>query len=798
MVVRSRVSAGRRMLGGPNTKGSTRDVLPSAFASGIGKRWVAPHLDGNSRYMKRIFHKWFVGIQLGSMLLAGCHPTQPYFLRERSSLSQYLDHAQRIEVPDLEINPPAEATHAVEPLSLDNQQFEFLDVTLEECISYALVNSKLIRTVPGTQRQNVDIAANILSTPGQQLSTIYDPAIAATTTSPQQIVVDQNGNRVLPRGAARANQVGGVEDALSEFDAQFSAFFSYNNTDRARNVGEDNPYNPTPFQGRDSTGQMALSKRMATGGIVTARSQSIYSYNNIATDGPGRAVPSDYTQVLEFQVQHPLLRGRGTSVNRIPVILARINEDLSLVDFEERVRNLVRDVEYAYWDLYQAYWNVENARIARDSAAKAYHIAFEKLQKGAAGTTEAQAKFTYHDFQAQLDSALAGGGALGGDPGLFGREQALRVLIGWASTDGRLIRPSDKPAIGMAQFDFDEALNEMLNRSVDLRRQRWLIKQRELEVISSKNQMLANVDLSLIYRYIGVGASLLDDGGNGPFPPNPRTVPAPSAWEELLGGNYQEAAVRLDFLPNPIGARRAHNDVRNKQLALARDHALLEEKEIAATHRISQVLRELNSNYIQMTEQLAALSAADRWVKLYQEKFNAGDANVEQIMDLLLRAQQSRANAGRNYVRALSEYNKSITEVHMLKGSLLEYNNITLEEGLWPEKAYWDAGERSRERSAARTLPSGASRPSLSSRGELPQSLGTANDAATPGVLPSNFQQNPPAVNTQPTSPSQSSPTQPAPFQPVPAVEPSERVPLKKASSRKASAPESPKFDWGS
>lgn len=189
--------------------------------------------------MKRIFHKWFVGIQLGSMLLAGCHPTQPYFLRERSSLSQYLDHAQRIEVPDLEINPPAEATHAVEPLSLDNQQFEFLDVTLEECISYALVNSKLIRTVPGTQRQNVDVAANILSTPGQQLSTIYDPAIAATTTSPQQIVVDQNGNRVLPRGAARANQVGGVEDALSEFDAQFSAFFSYNNTDRARNVGED-------------------------------------------------------------------------------------------------------------------------------------------------------------------------------------------------------------------------------------------------------------------------------------------------------------------------------------------------------------------------------------------------------------------------------------------------------------------------------------------------------------------------------------------------------------------------------
>lgn len=736
--------------------------------------------------MKRTFHKWFIGLQIGSVMLAGCHPTQPHYLRDRAHFAEYLQHAQQIEIPDLEIDPAPEATDALEPLTLDNQKYEFLDLTLEECVSYALVNSKLIRTIPGTQRQNVDIAANILSTPSQQQSSVYDPAIAATTTSPQQIAVDQNGNRVLPRGASRANQVGGVEDALSEFDAQFSAFFSYNNTDRARNVGENNPFNPTPFRGRDSTGQMALSKRMATGGVVSARSQSIYSYNNIETSGPGRAVPSDYTQILEFQVQHPLLRGRGTSVNRIPVVLARINEDLSLVDFEERVRNLVRDVEFAYWDLYQSYWNVENARIARDSAAKAYHIAYEKLQKGAAGTTEAQAKYTYHDFQAQLDAALAGGAALGGDPGLFGREQTLRILMGWASSDGRLVRPSDKPAIGMAQFDFDGSINEMLSRSVDLRRQRWIIKQRELELLSAKNQMLANVDLSFIYRYVGVGSSLLDQGGNGPFPPEPRTNPSPSAWEELLGGDFQEAAVRLDFLPNPIGARRASNDVRNKQLTLARDHALLEEKEIAATHRISQVLRELNSNYIQMTEQLAALSAADRWVKLYQEKFNAGESGAEQIMDLLLRAQQSRANAGRNYARALSEYNKSIVEVHMLKGSLLEYNNISLEEGLWPEKAYWDSSERTRERSAARTLANGASRPTLSSRGELPQNLGTANQAATARSTTT--------TTTTPT-PSEVKPTkEPADRAPL---EPSEAIPLKKASGRKLQAPPAPKFNWG-
>jgi outer membrane protein TolC len=686
-----------------------------------------------SRLMKRIIKKWLVGVHIACIALTGCHPTQPYFIRERGDLAHYLDQAQKIEIPDLEIDPIPEATQTFEPITLDNQKFEFLDVSLEECVSYALANAKILQTLPGYQRQALDISSVILASPSQQLSSIYDPAIAATTTNSQPIVVDGNGNRVLPRGVARANQVGGVEDALSEFDAQVSSFLAYNNTDRARNV-VDNQFNRSLFRGNDGSAQLALSKRLATGGVVTARSQSIYSFNNIPTQSEnpinlGRVIPSDYTQVLEAQVLHPLMRNRGTLVNRIPIVLARINEDISLVQFEERVRNLVRDVEYAYWDLYQAYWNVENARIARDSAAQAYHIAHEKSKKGLASTTEAQARVTFHEFQAQLDAALGGSNVQGQEPGLFGREQSLRLLLGWAATDGRLIRPSDKPTIGLVEFDFYNSLDETLYRNVDLRRYRWNIKQQELELVSAKNQMLPEVNVSLLYRWLGVGGSLLGNGDQGPFPPLGGQS-APSAWEELLEGDYQEGAVRLDFIPNPVGARRAHADVRNKQLQLAKSHAGLEQAETAASYRLTQTLRELNSNYAQMTEQLALLTAAQRLVQLFQEKFNVGDSNPEQTIDLLLRAQQQRANAGRNYARALSEYNKSITDVHTVKGSLLEYNNIRLEEGMWPDKAYWDAHERARERDAAKFLDYGASRPKVISRGQLEQNMGTANAAA--------------------------------------------------------------------
>jgi hypothetical protein len=91
--------------------------------------------------MKRTFHKWFIGLQIGSVMLTGCQPTQPFYLRDRANFAEYLQHAQQIEIPDLEIDPVPEASHAFEPLTLDNQKYEFLDLTLEECVSYALVNS---------------------------------------------------------------------------------------------------------------------------------------------------------------------------------------------------------------------------------------------------------------------------------------------------------------------------------------------------------------------------------------------------------------------------------------------------------------------------------------------------------------------------------------------------------------------------------------------------------------------------------------------------------------------------------
>ena len=81
----------------------------------------------------------------------------------------------------------------------------------------------------------------------------------------------------------------------------------------------------------------------------------------------------------------------------------------------------------------------------------------------------------------------------------------------------------------------------------------------------------------------------------------------------------------------------------------------------------------------------------------------------------------------------MTEYNKAIVNVHYLKGSLLDLNSVSLQEGQWVDKAYWDAQERARERDAGTYLDYGYTRPAVVSGGPVESGMPTEGNAARPG-----------------------------------------------------------------
>jgi hypothetical protein len=293
-------------------------------------------------------------------------------------------------------------------------------------------------------------------------------------------------------------------------------------------------------------------------------------------------------------------------------------------------------------------------------------------------------------------------------------------MLGLAATDGRIIRPIDEPTTVQVQFEFREVLLEALTRSVELRRQKWVIKQRELQLVASRNFLLPRLDAVGRYRWRGFGDDLITA--------RPRADEFNTAWQTLTGGDFQEWQIGFQMTV-PIGFRAQLAAVRNAQLALARERALLQDQEHELAHIMTTAMRDIDRHYVVSQRNYNARVAAQAEVDAVDAAYQAQTVTF----DLLLDAQRRLADSEREYFRSLVDYNISILQLHYRKGSLLEHNGVYLAEGPWPAKAYFDAQRRARERDAGIYINYGLTRPEVFSRGTYPQRMNPPADYMPPG-----------------------------------------------------------------
>jgi hypothetical protein len=206
----------------------------------------------------------------------------------------------------------------------------------------------------------------------------------------------------------------------------------------------------------------------------------------------------------------------------------------------------------------------------------------------------------------------------------------------------------------------------------------------------------------------------------------------------------------------PLGFRRELATVRHHQLQLARERARLQDEELEASHALVEAVRNVDTNFALAQTNFNRRVAAERQVDAVQAAYDAGTVTLDQLLD----AQRRRAEAESSYARAIVDYNRSISQLHYRKGSLLEYNGVFLAEGPWPGKAYFDAHRRARQRDASLYLDYGHSRPAVFSRGTITQNFESIGADARATQLPArdpatkeaaDAAKAPPAPGTKPT-----------------------------------------------
>jgi outer membrane protein TolC len=591
--------------------------------------------------------------------VTGCHSKNEVTFDRRADFQPF---ALEIDYPDSSvqlasaIGPDPAPPHTIrEPAPED-----IMPISLNEAIQTALQNSEVMR----------DIGARVVTTP-QSVLTVYDPAL-------QQI---------------------GEEAALSAFDAQLGTSLFTGQDDRAQNsffpgfAARTSSTNNSQFLAE-------ISKVAATGTRFAVRNETSRASRNPfleILDPAGNKVGGDlfrsyYDTAFEIEARHPLLQGGGIGYNRIAgpnatpgvyngIVIARIRTDIALADFEASVRDLVEDVQTAYWLLYFAYRDLDARLAARDAALESWRTAKTQMEAGAGDILEESlAREQYFLFQTQVVNSLSGVGTDTSTTqtrfGIYALERRLRLLMGIAVNDQRLLRPSDEPSKAEVVFDWPESVDNAMFRRVELRRQRWTIRQREMELLAARNQLLVRLDLVGQYRWRGFGDDLLGS----------RSLDNGSAFRDLYGGDLQGWGLGLE-LSTPIGNRIGHAAVRQSELLLSRERALLREQERSILTEVSEAFNELDRAYEQSRYNYNRIIAARQRLSGEQSRYEFGQGVLQFVLD----AQSRVADAEAEYFRSLIDYNLAVSKVHYAQGTLLDYAGVHLSEGPWSDAAYGSA-----------------------------------------------------------------------------------------------------------
>jgi outer membrane protein TolC len=584
-------------------------------------------------------------------------------------LDYYLDQATKIDYPSVYQSSPDEVTLSHEPRTIMGlNKDEIRDMSLEEVIRTALLNSTVIRAKSSFNSPGNAILANPGSAPS-----IYDPSIQSTGVL--------FGSR-------------GVESALASFDTSFATQMTWGRSETVQNnpAGNNLP-GGSIFIGETGNFSSTLSKNFAYGGSLELGHQ----VNYLGSNSPS-LFSSSYSGHMNARYRHPLLAGSGTEFTRIAgpisasfggltgvtqgVSIARINHDISLTDFESNLTNLVKDVEDSYWELYLQYRIYDTNVSARNSALRTWRDSKRKLEiggvRGFSVEDEAQARDQYFDTKATTQQNLSL---------LYKNESALRRLIGLSVNDGTIIRPSDEPVTARIDPEWASSVAEALTNRVELRRHKWNIKSLELQLLAATSLVRPRLDFVAGYTVNGFGDDLIDHNDGRKF----------NSFYDTLTDNEQTGWSTGFVMEMPIGLRSAKAQVQNIELRLAKARDVLSAQELEIAHEVGNAFQELAEKYMTAQTYFNRREAAKDRSELFEKKFRVGT----QTLDLLLRAQSSLADAEVAYFRSLVAYSQAIANLHYRQGTLLPFNSVYMAEGEWDAEAYYDAYRRAKSRTYA-------------------------------------------------------------------------------------------------
>jgi outer membrane protein TolC len=397
-------------------------------------------------------------------------------------------------------------------------------------------------------------------------------------------------------------------------------------------------------QSNFSTGLGAL---LPTGATVQLSQDWTYLNTNSAFVNPDPQYDSD----LGLTVRQPLLRGAGVEVNTSPIVLARLNESISMADFKAQLMTTLLAVERAYWALVSAEAQVRAVGEALDAARENHRIAQRRFEEGK---------------DKRVIVSLAASAVTSREADLV----AARLRL--VQTSDLLKRLLHDPELPLEEPTVLEAAELPMTAPIPVGRE--MLQAGILAALKSRpeiEQAEARLSQAGLRERVAKNERLPQLDATGGYTLNGLNGKLDRSLDDELTNNFRDWSVGLEFSV-PLGNRA--RTAAYERAILERHRALREREDTqqAVLLEVSEAVRTLAGAEEAVLATRAARQAAEQTLHDEQAFYEAGTALAKDLLD----AQKDLADAKVREMDAMVSYMVGLAALERAKGTLLAYNGI--------------------------------------------------------------------------------------------------------------------------
>lgn len=357
----------------------------------------------------------------------------------------------------------------------------------------------------------------------------------------------------------------------------------------------------------------------------------------------------EFVSFAGISVTQPLLRDFGPAANLVDVRVARKNREVSFLSWQLRVINTVQTVMVTYLEMLYA---IANVRVRQEALEADQQLAYENQRRFELGFMS-----PLDVRQAQVAVSTDEEELLSAKNFFMERQFALKrqILSELDLEDNRLFMPTGGLRDEVPRINRTELMRTAYAKRLDYQSALKEAEVQDIRIRFARNQLWPRVDLVGTYGYNG----LSDSYG--------------SSLSEALRGDAPQFTLGV-VASVPLGNVEARAQLAAikgfKEQAILR----IKQTELTVSVDVDTVISRIQTNLQRVTTSRESRRLGEEAVRVGRKRLEEGQISSFDILEVQRRLYDARTRE----LAAMAELNKSVVQLGLATGTLLEKQGITL------------------------------------------------------------------------------------------------------------------------